>query len=240
MPLRKPFPNKGLKPLAMFGIVKVSNIIMEADFVSDNIVYKYKFGTIGRKEVVFDGKHLSINANAMELQDIKCVYVKYPTDWQNGTIYFSMDGKDIGAAAAINKNAFMYIKSQQKNVNELLNGLGLDVLDAEEVLKSNGTKSKVPNKENKGIIHKTLEENRQKKERLKRMDKEGIPYCPKCKSTSLQYVERRKQLSIGRGVAGSVIGGIVGAPLAGAVGAVTSKKYKGRIKCLNCGKSWKK
>lgn len=76
--------------------------------------------------------------------------------------------------------------------------------------------------------------------RTQQLKKDKIPYCPKCKSTSLQYVERRKQLSIGRGVTGSVIGGIVGAPLAGAVGAVTSKKYKGRIKCLNCGKSWKK
>lgn len=193
-------------------------------------MYEYKFGTIGKKEVAFDGEHLSINTNVMELQDIKCVYVKYPTASQNGTVYFSMDGKDIGAAATINKNAFMYIKSQQKNVDELLNELGLDVLNAEEE-----SKSKAPNEEKKGLIHKTLEENRQKKERIKEMDKEGIAYCPKCKGTSIQYVERRKSLSLGRAVTGGVLLGPIGA----GVGAVTSKKYKGFVKCMNCGYKWK-
>lgn len=73
------------------------------------------------------------------------------------------------------------------------------------------------------------------KYRKKQMKIEGTAYCPKCKGTSLQYVERRKQLSIGRGIVGSFI-----SPLGGAVGAVTSKKYKGFVKCLNCGYKWKK
>lgn len=74
------------------------------------------------------------------------------------------------------------------------------------------------------------------KQRMKQLKKEGIPYCPKCKSTVLQYVERRKQLSVGRAVVGGVLTGGLGA----AVGAVTSKKYRGKVKCLNCGKTWKK
>ena len=67
------------------------------------------------------------------------------------------------------------------------------------------------------------------------MKKEGTAHCPKCKSTSIQYVERRKRLSVGRSIVGSAVAG----PLGAAVGAVTSKKYKGFVKCLNCGHKWK-
>lgn len=75
----------------------------------------------------------------------------------------------------------------------------------------------------------------EEKERISAMDREGIAYCPKCKSSSIQYVERRKQLSLGRAAVGTVLIN----PLAGAVGAVTSKKHKGFVKCLKCGHSWK-
>lgn len=78
-------------------------------------------------------------------------------------------------------------------------------------------------------------EKQERKDKIKEMKKEGIAHCPRCKSTSIQYVERRKRLSIGRGIVGTVVAG----PLAGAVGAVTSKKYKGFVKCLNCGHEWK-
>lgn len=57
------------------------------------------------------------------------------------------------------------------------------------------------------------------------------PKCPKCKSTSITYTN--KKLSIGRAVVG---GAIIGAP--GAVlGGLSSKK--GYAVCLNCGKRWK-
>ncbi len=67
------------------------------------------------------------------------------------------------------------------------------------------------------------------------MKKNKIPFCPKCKSQSLQYLERRKMLSASRAIAGAVVLGAPGA----VVGAVTSSKRKGRMKCLNCGKEWK-
>jgi DNA-directed RNA polymerase subunit M/transcription elongation factor TFIIS len=73
------------------------------------------------------------------------------------------------------------------------------------------------------------------KEIVSKLEGEGVAYCPKCKSTTLQYVERRKQLSLTRAAVGTALIG----PLAGAVGAVTSKKYKGLVKCLKCGHSWK-
>lgn len=74
------------------------------------------------------------------------------------------------------------------------------------------------------------------KDRIKQMKKEGIAFCPKCKGTSIQYVERRKRLSLGRAATGGVLLGPVGA----GVGAITSKKYKGFVKCMNCGHQWKK
>lgn len=73
------------------------------------------------------------------------------------------------------------------------------------------------------------------KEKIKEMKKNKIPFCPKCKSQSLQYLERRKMLSASRAVVGAVALGAPGA----VVGAVTSSKRKGRMKCLNCGKEWK-
>lgn len=80
------------------------------------------------------------------------------------------------------------------------------------------------------------EEKQTKKDRLKQMKKESVAFCPKCKGTSVQYVERRKRLSLRRAVTGGILLGEVGA----GVGAMTSKKYKGFVKCLNCGHEWKK
>lgn len=81
------------------------------------------------------------------------------------------------------------------------------------------------------------------RQRIKQLKKDRIPYCTKCHSTSLQYVERRKQLSVARGIVGNTIGAIVSpglAPAGTVIGALTSKKYKGHMKCLNCGHTWKK
>jgi hypothetical protein len=47
-------------------------------------------------------------------------------------------------------------------------------------------------------------------------------------------VEHRKQLSIGRGLVGHFLIGVPGM----IVGSMTSKKYKGKVKCLNCGKNF--
>ena len=81
------------------------------------------------------------------------------------------------------------------------------------------------------------EENQQIKEDAKRRYKEikanNIAHCPKCKSTSVEYIERKK-MSLTRGIAGDILAG----PVGGIVGA-SSKKPKGRMKCLNCGKEWK-
>ncbi|MBM7835963.1 PH domain-containing protein [Clostridium sardiniense] len=80
-------------------------------------------------------------------------------------------------------------------------------------------------------LSKRQEEKQYQKDRLKQLKREHVPYCPKCKSTSLTY--QNKKLSVGRAVAGGFIMGPVGA----AVGGMTSKK--GYVKCLNCGHKWK-
>lgn len=81
------------------------------------------------------------------------------------------------------------------------------------------------------------------KQRIKELKKEHIPYCPKCHGISLQYVERRKRLSLGRtivgGTVGTVLTGGIGLAVGATMGGLTSKKYKGKVKCLNCGHTWK-
>jgi len=94
-------------------------------------------------------------------------------------------------------------------------------------------------KEQERLSHKTdfkyiQEKKNSEKQLLKELDEQGIPYCPKCKSQSVQYLDRHKKLSIGRAIVGSAI-----SPLGAVVGAVTSKKHNGVMKCLKCGNEWK-
>lgn len=73
------------------------------------------------------------------------------------------------------------------------------------------------------------------KSRLEQLKQEHVPYCSKCHSTNLVYLEHGKKLSLSRAVAGGVIAGAPGAVL----GGLTSNKTKGHMKCLNCGHTWK-
>lgn len=86
-------------------------------------------------------------------------------------------------------------------------------------------------------------EKKYQKERVDELKREHIPFCPKCKSTSITYVSKRKKLSLGRAVVGGAIGTLAG-PLGTAAGATmgglsSNKMKKGTIKCLNCGHTWK-
>lgn len=75
----------------------------------------------------------------------------------------------------------------------------------------------------------------QRQERIKQLEQQGVAYCPMCLSTSVQYIERRKQLSVTRGVVGTVLFN----PIIGTIGALTSKKHYGYVKCLKCGHMWR-
>lgn len=101
------------------------------------------------------------------------------------------------------------------------------------------------NIENKQIEPKPIKEKKPtERERVKELKRERIANCPKCHSTSIEYVERRKQLSVGRGIVGGTIGAVLSGGITtvagAAMGGLTSNKYKGKIKCLNCGHTWKK
>lgn len=87
------------------------------------------------------------------------------------------------------------------------------------------------NKEAKEQVLTKAEQEKEKKERLIKLQKEGIPYCPKCKSTSLTTTN--KKLSVGRAVVGGALLGGTGAVL----GGLTSKKVE--LLCMNCGHRFK-
>lgn len=81
------------------------------------------------------------------------------------------------------------------------------------------------------------------KERVQQLKKDHVPYCPKCHSTNLTYVAKRKRLSLGRTIVGGAVGSLAG-PLGTATGAAmgglsSNKMKKGKVKCLNCGYEWK-
>ena len=87
------------------------------------------------------------------------------------------------------------------------------------------------NKEAKDQSLTKMEQKKEEKERLLRLQKEGVPYCPKCKSTSLTTTN--KKLSVGRAVVGGALLGGTGAVL----GGLTSKKVE--LLCMNCGHKFK-
>lgn len=67
--------------------------------------------------------------------------------------------------------------------------------------------------------------------RLQQFKREGIPYCPKCHSTSL--TANKKGFGVGKAAAGAIIAGPYGL-LAGGIGS-----RKVTITCLNCGHKFK-
>ncbi|MDH5076073.1 hypothetical protein Cp4440_02214 [Clostridium perfringens] len=69
------------------------------------------------------------------------------------------------------------------------------------------------------------------KERIAQLKRDKVPYCPKCKSKSLTY--QNKKLSVRRAITGKILFGEEGAIL----GGLSSKKEY--VKCLNCGHKWK-
>lgn len=81
------------------------------------------------------------------------------------------------------------------------------------------------------------------KERLAELKANKIPFCPKCHSISLHYIEKRKRFSLSRTVVGGAVGSLVnpiGTAVGAAMGGLTSNKQKkGEVKCLNCGYKWK-
>lgn len=122
----------------------------------------------------------------------------------------------------------------EKYYNKIRENANLEFKEVEKVSITEQIKNSVEeNKQVKGVNQ--LSKRQLEKQRIKELKEDHIPFCPKCHSTSLQYVENRKKLSLGRAVVGGALIGPAGAVL----GGLTSKKYKGKVKCLNCGHEWK-
>jgi hypothetical protein len=80
------------------------------------------------------------------------------------------------------------------------------------------------------ISHETTKAKSKKEElhdKLAEYDRLGIPYCPKCYSTSLTANKK------GFGVGKAVIGAFVAGPIGLVAGNIGSQKVK--VTCLNCG-----
>ena len=71
----------------------------------------------------------------------------------------------------------------------------------------------------------------QEREHVAQLDKDGIPYCPKCYSTSLSA--HKKGFGLGKAAAGALLAGPIGL----AAGGIGSGKVK--ITCLKCGHQFK-
>jgi len=87
----------------------------------------------------------------------------------------------------------------------------------------------------KDMLKKTKENTKQKRkieiQKRAELNKQGIPYCPRCLSTNI--TANKKGYGLGKGVTGVIIAGPVGL-LAGGIG-----KNKVECTCLKCGYKFK-
>jgi len=83
----------------------------------------------------------------------------------------------------------------------------------------------------KADVAKKVNANAALKNRKAEMDEQGIAYCPKCGSPSVQPM--KKGFSIGKAVVGGVLTGGIGL-LAGTIGSKNIEMY-----CLKCGHKYK-
>ncbi|NOW85296.1 hypothetical protein [Clostridium beijerinckii] len=127
----------------------------------------------------------------------------------------------------------------EKMYNTIRQNSNLEYKDIDDIL--------IENKINE-TIQVAIQQEKPKKiterQRVKELKKERIPYCPKCHSTSLHYIEKRKRLSLGRTVVGGGLGAVLTGGIGAAAGAVlgglsSNKMKKGQVKCLKCGHTWK-
>ena len=130
------------------------------------------------------------------------------------------------------------VKLTKKENDKILKDVNEEVKrkEFERIMASNPTVSDKPKKvqtikDEPKELSKRQQEKQYQKERLEQLKRDKVPYCPKCKSTSLTY--ENKKLSVGRAVTGGVLFGGVGA----IVGGLSSKK--GYVRCLKCGHRWK-
>lgn len=135
---------------------------------------------------------------------------------ENNPAVVNINGQDIDLSEIIqsySEKPISAIKWLRKKTN-----LGLD--EATKILDE--TYSKVCN-----FTGSKQEEDIALRQRISQMDAQGIPYCPKCFSTSLSA--DKKGFGVGKAVAGAAVAGPIGLA-AGNIGS-----HKVRVTCLKCG-----
>lgn len=83
----------------------------------------------------------------------------------------------------------------------------------------------------KADVAKKVNENSALKNKKAELDEQGIAYCPKCASISVQPM--KKGFSVGKAVVGGVLTGGIGL-LAGTIGSKNIEMH-----CLKCGHKYK-
>ncbi len=78
----------------------------------------------------------------------------------------------------------------------------------------------------KELADEASRKDREKADRKKQLDRDGVAYCPKCTSTSLSA--QKKGFGIGKAIVGFSIN-----PLGAVAGNIGAKKV--RVTCLKCG-----
>lgn len=184
------------------------------------------------KKIIINNDNLFIKKTIgkdieIPISNIKTITYDKGTMKRNGTIFIEYDENK-------KENIFFYCYYNDI-VQEFINAIDKKINNPDEVLE-------IEEKEKIGIFKQIITEskeqleikteNKQKeKEKLQKLQKDGVPYCPKCYSTSLTTTN--KKLSVGRAAVGGALLGGAGAIL----GGLTSKKVE--LLCMNCGHKFK-
>lgn len=166
----------------------------------------------------------------IKLKDIVNIGYEEGTMSKNGliNIKWNESGKEL-------KENFMFRCFSNDIVKKFVNGVNRFLEDTSKELIIE-EKEKVGvfqqlNRESREQVETKLKSKQAEKEKLIELEKQGIPYCPKCKSTSLTTAN--KKLSLGRAaVGGALLGGTEAV-----LGGLTSKKID--LVCMNCGHKFK-
>lgn len=122
-----------------------------------------------------------------------------------------------------------------------LEKLSKDILDKTKEIATDSKESFDNWKNDPQRLEKTERQKEQKAlEKEKNKDKAGIfyqgVYCPKCRSTDIQFMQNdRKGFSVGKAVGGGLLTGGIGT-IAGFTG---KKGKKNQWRCNSCGKTFK-
>lgn len=74
------------------------------------------------------------------------------------------------------------------------------------------------------------------REKQKDLEDPNKIVCPKCKSNNIQIFDKKKKMSLGKGVLGTALFGVPGAIVGG---AVIGKEGKHNCVCMSCSHTWK-